>query len=38
MVVYPEGHWYKQATIETAEAILSSLEEGRELPDATMFI
>ncbi len=38
MVVYPEGQWYKQATVETAEAILDSLEEGRELPGATMFL
>ena len=27
MVVYPENIWYKQATIQTAEAILDSLEE-----------
>jgi (2Fe-2S) ferredoxin len=38
MVVYPEGQWYKQATVETAEAILDSLEEKRELPAATLFV
>ena len=37
MVVYPENIWYKQATIETAEAILDSLEEKTELPPATLF-
>lgn len=37
MVVYPENVWYKQATIETAEGILDSLEEGMELPPATLF-
>ena len=37
MVVYPEGLWYKQATIETAEAILDSLEEKTELPAPTLF-
>jgi (2Fe-2S) ferredoxin len=37
MVVYPENIWYKGATIETAEAILDSLEEGRALPPATLF-
>ena len=37
MVVYPENLWYKKATIETAEAILDSLEEKQELPAATLF-
>ena len=37
MVVYPENVWYKQATIQTAEAILDSLEEKSELPPATLF-
>jgi (2Fe-2S) ferredoxin len=37
MVVYPENIWYKQATIQTAEAILDSLEEGKELPAPTLF-
>jgi (2Fe-2S) ferredoxin len=37
MVVYPESIWYKQATIETAEAILDSLEGKTELPPATLF-
>lgn len=37
MVVYPENMWYKQATIQTAEGILDSLEEGKELPPATLF-
>ena len=37
MVVYPENVWYKHATIETAEAILDSLEEKSELPPATLF-
>ena len=37
MVIYPENLWYKQATIETAEAILDSLEEKTELPPATLF-
>ena len=37
MVVYPDNLWYKQATIETAEAILNSLEEGKDLPPATLF-
>ena len=37
MVVYPENIWYKQATVQTAEAILDSLEEGKELPPATLF-
>jgi len=37
MVVYPENIWYKQATIETAEAILDSLEEKTALPPATLF-
>lgn len=37
MVVYPENRWYKQATIQTAEAILDSFEEGKELPPATLF-
>ena len=37
MVVYPEGNWYKHATIETAEAILDSLEEKTALPPATLF-
>jgi (2Fe-2S) ferredoxin len=37
MVVYPENQWYKQATIETAEAILDSLEEKTGLPPATLF-
>jgi (2Fe-2S) ferredoxin len=37
LVIYPENIWYKQATIETAEAILASLEEKAELPPATLF-
>jgi (2Fe-2S) ferredoxin len=37
VVVYPENIWYKQATMETAEGILDSLEEGKELPPATLF-
>ena len=37
MVVYPEGRWYKQVTIQTAEAILDRLEEEAELPPATLF-
>jgi (2Fe-2S) ferredoxin len=37
LVVYPEGTWYKKVTIETAEAILDSLEEKAELPAATLF-
>ena len=37
MVIYPENIWYKQTTIETAEAILDSLEEKAELPSATLF-
>jgi (2Fe-2S) ferredoxin len=37
MVIYPENLWYKQATIETAEAILDSLEEKTGLPPATLF-
>jgi (2Fe-2S) ferredoxin len=37
MVVYPENIWYKEATIAVAEAVLDSLEEGRELPPATLF-
>ena len=37
MVVYPEGIWYKQATIETAEAVLDSLEEKSELPPPNLF-
>jgi (2Fe-2S) ferredoxin len=37
VVVYPENIWYKHATIETAEAILDSLEEKAELPPATLF-
>ena len=37
MVVYPENLWYKQATVETAEAILDSLEEKTGLPPATLF-
>lgn len=37
MVVYPENVWYKQATIQTAEAILASLEEKAALPPATLF-
>jgi len=37
MVIYPENIWYKEATIDTAEAILDSLEEGRDLPPATLF-
>ncbi len=37
IVVYPEAVWYKHATTETAEAILDSLEEGEELPAATLF-
>lgn len=37
MVIYPENIWYKQATIETAEAILDSLEEGKDLPPATLY-
>jgi (2Fe-2S) ferredoxin len=37
MVVYPEGQWYKQATVETAEAILDSLEGKTGLPPATLF-
>jgi (2Fe-2S) ferredoxin len=37
MVVYPEGNWYKHATMETAEAILNSLEEKTALPPATLF-
>jgi (2Fe-2S) ferredoxin len=37
IVVYPEGNWYKHATIETAEAILDSLEEGGALPEPTLF-
>jgi (2Fe-2S) ferredoxin len=37
MVVYPENIWYKQATVQTAEAILDSLEGGRDLPPATLF-
>lgn len=37
MVVYPENIWYKGVTIETAEAILDSLEEGKELPPATLY-
>jgi (2Fe-2S) ferredoxin len=37
MVVYPENVWYKAATVATAEAILDSLEEGKDLPPATLF-
>ena len=37
LVVYPENIWYKHATIETAEAILDSLEVKAELPPATLF-
>ena len=37
MVVYPEGIWYKGATIETAEAVLDSLEEKNALPAPTLF-
>ncbi|MGD0074345.1 MAG: (2Fe-2S) ferredoxin domain-containing protein [Candidatus Binataceae bacterium] len=37
VAVYPEGSWYQKATIETAEAILDSLEEERELPPSTLF-
>lgn len=37
IVVYPEALWYKHATMETADAILDSLEEGEELPEATLF-
>jgi (2Fe-2S) ferredoxin len=37
LVIYPENIWYKQVTIETAEAILDSLEEKAELPPATLF-
>lgn len=37
LVVYPENLWYKQATVQTAEALLDSLEEGRPLPPATLF-
>jgi (2Fe-2S) ferredoxin len=38
MVVYPENVWYKKATLETAEAILDSLEEKNGLPPATLFV
>lgn len=37
MVVYPEGNWYKHVTVQTAETILDSLEEGKALPPATLF-
>jgi (2Fe-2S) ferredoxin len=37
MVIYPENIWYKQATVQTAEAVLDSLEEGTDLPPATLF-
>jgi (2Fe-2S) ferredoxin len=37
LVVYPEGHWYKHATVQTAEEILDSLEERNPLPAATLF-
>jgi (2Fe-2S) ferredoxin len=37
LVVYPEGAWYKKVTMETAEAILDSLEEKAALPAATLF-
>ena len=37
MVVYPENVWYKHATIQTAEAILDSLEGQAALPPATLF-
>jgi (2Fe-2S) ferredoxin len=37
MVVYPENVWYKSATVETADAVLDSLEEGKALPPATLF-
>jgi (2Fe-2S) ferredoxin len=37
MVIYPENIWYKQATIQTAEAVLDSLEAGKDLPPATLF-
>ena len=37
MVVYPENVWYKGATVETADAVLDSLEEGKALPPATLF-
>jgi (2Fe-2S) ferredoxin len=38
MVVYPHGLWYKEATIQTAEAILDSLENKTEFPPATLFV
>jgi (2Fe-2S) ferredoxin len=37
MVVYPENVWYKQANLQTAEAILDSLENSSALPPATLF-
>jgi (2Fe-2S) ferredoxin len=37
IVVYPENAWYKAATVQTAEAILDSLEAGKDLPPATLF-
>ena len=37
MVIYPENLWYRQATVETAEAILDSLEQKSGLPPATLF-
>ena len=37
LIVYPENLWYKHATVETAEAILDSLEGKAELPPATLF-
>lgn len=37
IVVYPENLWYQHATLETAEAILDSLEEKAALPPATLF-
>ena len=38
MVIYPENIWYKQATLETAEAVLDSLEGKTSLPPATLFV
>jgi (2Fe-2S) ferredoxin len=37
IVIYPENIWYKHATVETAEAVLDSLEEKTGLPPATLF-
>lgn len=37
MVIYPENVWYKHATMQTAEAVLDSLEEKAELPPPTLF-